>query len=56
MIESFLQCALIGGQAIYCVFLKYEAEIFSEESWQMCVASMWRELKACPLLGGRTLP
>src|SRR5882762_7716921 len=52
MIESFLRWTLIGGQALYWLFLKYETEIFSEESWQMCVARMGRELKASPSFGG----
>jgi hypothetical protein len=56
MIESFLRWGLIGGQALYWLFLKYETEIFSEESWRMCVAGFGVELKAYPLLGGCTLP
>jgi hypothetical protein len=32
MIESFLRWALIGGQVLYWRFLKYETEIFSEQS------------------------
>jgi hypothetical protein len=44
---------LIGGQALYWLFLKYETEIFSEESWRMCVANMECELNASPSFGGR---
>ena len=56
MIESFLRWALIGGQALYWVFRKYEAEIFSEESWRMCVERLGREFKASPSFGGRARP
>ena len=46
MIESFLSWAVISGQALYWLFLKYETEIFSEESWRMCLARLGVELKA----------
>jgi hypothetical protein len=53
MTESFLRWALIGGEALYWLFLKYETDIFSEESWRMCPTKMGRELQASPPTGGR---
>jgi hypothetical protein len=52
MIESFLRWALIDGQALYWLFLKYETEILGEECWRMCWALPSPQPFVKPFSGG----